>query len=645
MRPKYAPPSAPPRAAAMLGLASLAILATAPLARAESPARAAVREVRTVDGRPLSLIPPPGGATAVVFYSTECPISNAYSPTLNALADALAERPFALVGICVDADLPAADIAGHAKEFGLKFPVARDRDGSIAARFGAKVTPEAFVVDAEGRIRYVGRVDDQFAARGKRNATPRTAELRDAVEAVLAGREVALGRVDAVGCPVPAPPRAARPTYARDVAPILQNNCQECHRPGQVGPFALTTYEQARKRAGDIAAETSDRSMPPWKPVPGVGPALKHSKALVADEIATLAAWAEAGAPEGDPAGAPPPPAFSTGWALGEPDLVLEAPEDFAVPAEGEDIYRCFVIPTDLPEDKYITAIEYHPGNRKVVHHVLGYVDVKGEARKKDGADPGPGYMCFSGPGIPTHGDLGGWAPGNEPAFLPDGVGRSLPKQADVVVQVHYHPGGKPEVDRTRIGLYFARKPIRQTLHWNAALNPRMKLPAGDPNVEIKAAWEVPADVTALAVTPHMHLLGRDMTLSLTFPDGRNLDLVKIGDWDFNWQNNYYFEKPIDLPKGTVLKVVAHFDNSANNPRNPKSPPVEVKWGEATTDEMCIGFIGMVKKGQDLTRPGERDDLKEIFEKQGEERRKKYEEAMKERARKEAEARGATRAR
>ncbi len=626
MRSTFSRRSAPLRAA-WLALASLAIAAASFGSAPASLSKTPVREVRAIDGRLWPLVPPTGGATALVFYSTECPISNAYSPTLAALAGSLGPEGLAMVGVCVDADAKGADVARHAREFGLKYPIVVDRDGSLVARFGAKVTPEAVVIDPQGKIRYQGRIDDQYAARGKRNAAPKTADLRDAVAAVLAGREVAVARVEAVGCPVPERPEAkAGPTYAHDVAAILQNNCQQCHRPGQVGPFPLETYEQARKRAGDIASVTTERQMPPWKPVPGVGPAFKHSKALTDDEIATLAAWAEAGAPRGNPAEIPAPPAFSTDWALGEPDLIVEMPAEFAVPADGEDIYRCFVIPTDLPADKYISAVEYHPGNRKVVHHVLGYVDVLGQARKKDEAEPGPGYVCFGGPQIKTEGDLGGWAPGSEPAFLPEGIGRKLPKKADVVLQLHYHPSGKPEVDRTRLGLYFARKPVKQTLHWNLAANFAMQLPPGAPNVEIKGEWKVPVDVTALSVAPHMHLLGKDMTMSVEFPDGRAEDLIKIGDWDFNWQSAYYFEKPIDLPRGSKVKVVAHFDNSATNPRNPKKPPVLVHWGEGTTDEMCIGFIGVVKKGQDLTRPGERDDLLEIFQKKWDEQERQMKE-------------------
>lgn len=645
MRRFSTPPRQTPQIApqvAMLVVAALiattggaATDADAPPPQSPAPAQLPVLDVRAVDGRFVSLTPTASnGATAVVFYSTECPISNAFSPTLQAITTAHADQPLTVVGVCVDADLKADEVAKHAHEFGLNFPVVQDRDGSITARFAAKVTPEAFVYDANRNLRYRGRIDDQFADRGKRNARPQTNELRDAVAAILGGREVAASEVAAVGCPVPTRPEATPGlTYTRDVAPILRSNCVECHRPGQVGPFSLETYEQARKRADDIASVTTERKMPPWKPAPDFGPALKHSKALTGDEVATLARWAEAGAAAGKSEDLGPSPVFSSDWALGTPDLIVQTPEDFVIPAQGEDIYRCFVIPTDLPADKYISAIEYHPGNRKIVHHVLGYVDITGGARFRDEKEAGPGYMCFSGPGVPTHGDLGGWAPGTQPSFLPEGVGRSLPKKADIVVQVHYHPSGKPETDRTTVGLYFAKTPIRQTLHWNAALNLGMKLPAGKPNTEIRANWQVPVDVVALGIAPHMHLLGRDMTMTATLPDGRSLDLIRINDWDFDWQNNYWFDRPIDLPQGSTLRVVAHFDNSAANPRNPKSPPVEVHWGEGTTDEMCIGFLAMTKKGQDLTKPGERDDLNLIFQKQGEERIKKYEERRRKAAR------------
>jgi hypothetical protein len=426
----------------------------------------------------------------------------------------------------------------------------------------------------------------------------------------------------------------AQPTYAKDVAPLLQKNCLECHRRGQIGPFGLETYEQARKRAADIAAIVEHRKMPPWKASPHVGLKFKDERTLPEADIATLAAWAAAGAPEGDPRDLPPPPTFSEEWVLGTPDLVVDIGTDFTVPAGGPDIYRCFVVPTQLPEDVYVTASEFRPGNRRVVHHILAFVDISGKARERDQADPEPGYPCLGGPGEPIHSGLGGWAPGAAPRPLPEGIGESLPRGGDLILQVHYHPSGKTESDRSRIGLYFARQPIRQTMHAMAALNLDLKLPPGQSNIEVKAAWEAPVDLVAHNVAPHMHLLGRDIKMAVKFPDGREQDLIAIPDWDFNWQNAYFFEEPLDIPKGTVLKVVAHYDNSEANPRNPNKPPKLVKWGEATTDEMCIGFMGVTKKGQDLTRPGEKDDLKEIFDKQIKEliakRRKANENAKKE---------------
>jgi hypothetical protein len=578
------------------------------------------------------LTAPPGGATVLVFYSTECPIANAYSPTLTELAGKLRSKPVKWIAICVDPDLTNAELEAHARDFKLAFTIVRDRRGSFARKIGATMTPEAFVIDSRGRVRYHGRIDDQFVARRVRNASPSGAELSDALTAVLAGKEIAVPHVPAVGCPIPEVPRTvAHPTYTKDVAPILQQNCQECHRPGQVAPFSLLTYDQARKRSADIAAVVEDRLMPPWKAAPHFGVKFKHERVLQEKDIATLAAWSEGGAPEGDLAELPSPLKFSDEWVLGTPDLVIDTGTDFDVPASGGDIYRCFVIPTHLDKDVYVTAAEYRPGNRRVVHHILAYVDTSGKARERDQADPGPGYACFGGPGEPIHGDIGGWAPGIQPSELPEGIGRSLPRNSDLIVQLHYHPSGKPEVDRTKIGLYFARKPIHQTLHWIPAFNPGMELPPGQSNIEIRAAWELPVDLVGHAVTPHMHLLGRNIQMSVKFPDGKEKDLIKIDDWDFNWQYSYFFQEPIDLPKGTVVNVLAHYDNTDSNPRNPNKPSKLVKWGEATTDEMCVGFIAVTKKGQDLTRPGEKDDLMEIFGKQMEEYRKQREKEAKSR--------------
>jgi hypothetical protein len=406
------------------------------------------------------------------------------------------------------------------------------------------------------------------------------------------------------------------PTYTKDVALILQQKCQSCHRRHQVGPFALETYEQARKRSHDIAAVTQERSMPPWKPTRGVGPNLKHDQSLSREEIEILKAWAEAGSPRGDPKDLPPPASFAEGWKLGPPDLILEPAESFAIAASGPDIYRCFVLPTNLARDTYLDAVDCAPVERGAVHHLIAYIDTTGRGRQLDAEDPGPGYSAPNGPGFEAD-ELSFWTAGSDPHRLPDGVGIRIPAQADIVLQVHYHPSGKAGSDKTRIGLYLTRKPIKQALHWNNASSYDFRLPAGNNNVEVKASWMIPVDVEALAVSPHMHQLGHDMHMSVRLPNGRTQNLIEITDWDPSWQRAYHFQKPISLPAGSVVNVVAHFDNSAHS-RNPNQPPKLVKSGLKFDDEMCVGYIALVKKEQDLTVRGARDDLYEIFSKQRE---------------------------
>jgi hypothetical protein len=572
---------------------------------------------RALDGSIVTMTAPTQGALVLAFYSTECPISNYYSATLSTIASAHPASRLRVLGVSVDPDATSETLLEHARQYRLAFPAIHDPAGGIARRMGVTVTPEVIVLDDRAEKRYQGRIDDQYLERQKKTAAPSSHDLADAVAAVLAGEPVATPRTRAVGCPLPEvrEKRAGSVTYTRDIAPILYRHCVECHRQGSFAPFALDSYEQARKRSADIAGLAEDRLMPPWRALPGFGPQFKHDRSLTSAEIATLAAWSDAGSPEGDPADLPPRPSFAEGWKLGEPDLVIEMPEEFEVPATGEDIYRCFVIKTNLPDDMYVSGIEYRPGNPGVVHHILGYVDVTEKAREKDEADAEPGYACFGGPGVEINNDLGGWAPGVEASVLPDGVGRALPKGSYVIMQVHYHPSGRPETDRSRIGLTFARKPVKQAFHWSFALNDEFEITPGAANHEVRAEREIPVDVDAYSVAPHMHMLGKDMTMWAELPGGERVDLIEIDKWDFRWQAQYFFQEPIRLPKGTMLKVVAHFDNSSDNPSNPRRErPIPVRWGEGTHDEMCIGFIGLVKAGQDLTQPGQEDDLRKILD-------------------------------
>lgn len=393
----------------------------------------------------------------------------------------------------------------------------------------------------------------------------------------------------------------ASPTFDKDIAPIVYKNCAVCHRAGEVAPFPLLTYHDVSKRAKQIARVTEERIMPPWKAEEGFGQ-FANDRHLTAAQIAIVRQWVDSGMPEGNGADLPAMPKFPEGWSLGKPDLVLEPDEAYTLGAEGPDLYRCFVVPTGLKEDHYIQAIEVRPGNRKVVHHVIVHFDTTGKARELDAADPGPGYTSFGGVGFKSGGMIGGWAPGNFPSLLPDGIGRLLPKNADLVLQVHYHRSGKVETDRTKVALYFARGPVDKRIRSFPLAKFLLRIPPGDSNYVVHASLPVRYDVTAYRVTPHMHLLGKDMKVTATLPDGRVLPLVHVENWDFNWQTGYVFKTPIQLPKGSRVDLEAHYDNSSDNPVNPNNPPRFVTWGEQTTDEMCIAFLSYTLDHEHLLR-------------------------------------------
>jgi hypothetical protein len=392
-----------------------------------------------------------------------------------------------------------------------------------------------------------------------------------------------------------AAPAAETPTWSTDVARIFQARCQHCHRPGEHAPFALLGYRDVASRRDDIRDAVQGRAMPPWKPVPGFGDFLAPRRLSDAEQ-STILRWLEAGAPEGDPAKLPPPVAFPRGWSLGAPDHVLEMAEPYTVPGRASDVYRCFVIPTNFPEDRWVTKVEYAPGDRKLVHHALSYIDTGSSAESLDRNEPGPGYTCFGGPGFAASGGLSGWVPGMQPRVMADGVGMLLPKGAKVVLQMHYNnSGAAARTDRTRLALHFARGPIDKRQRSIPILNRTFTIPPGERRHEVRASWTVPGrrDLHATTISPHMHLLGREMRVTATYPDGTVRPLIHIDDWDFHWQGSYDFARPVPLPGGTRIDMVSIFDNSAENRRQPSRPPKPVSWGDATTDEMAIVFLGV----------------------------------------------------
>ncbi|MFN0054248.1 MAG: redoxin domain-containing protein [Planctomycetales bacterium] len=547
----------------------------------------------------------PQAATIVVFLSTECPIARGYITELNRLAAAFAgdsSRAVLLGAIC-DATVTRRDAARFAEEFQIAFPVLFDGSGELAATLRPTHVPEAFVLDRRDTVVYRGRIDDAYAGLGQRRSKVEHHDLEVAVRAVFNDVPVATPQTTPVGCQFESRGAAAEPakvTYTRDIAPLLAAHCMNCHREGEVAPFPLTDYRHAAKRAGQLAEVTGSRFMPPWKPKPDFGH-FRDERRLTPAEQRLFQAWAEAGAPEGDAADLPPPPKFAEGWLLGEPDLVIRMPEAFDVPADGPDVFRNFVIPLPVESDQLVRAVEFRPGNRRIVHHAIFYLDNRGEARKLDTESPGLGYGTFGGPGFLPSGALGGWAPGGTPQALPDGMGRMLRKNSDLVMQVHYHPSGKPESDQSTVGIHYLKRQSQQVVAGLMVLDRSLNIPAGEPRHRMHRDYVLPSDATLVGVTPHMHLLGREMKVTATAPDGRVEPLIHITDWNFNWQDQYLFAEPLRLSKGTRLEVEGWFDNSSANPLNPHTPPQRVTWGEQTTDEMFICFFLMTTdKPQDL---------------------------------------------
>ena len=404
-------------------------------------------------------------------------------------------------------------------------------------------------------------------------------------------------------------------TWSGQIAAIVYNNCTSCHRTGQVTPFTLMSYEDVAKHGPTIAATTQAKYMPPWKPEAG-WTSYRNERRLTDDQIGLIQQWVSSGMPVGDLSQAPALPSFPDGWQLGTPDLVLTMPAPFSVPADGPDIYRNFVLQTGLTTDRWIGAIELKPSARGAVHHVLFYSDLTADGRKMDGQDGQPGFpglgsvftlgasslaAAISNPALIANalaGGLGGWVPGTTPEFLPTGIAYALPAGADLILQTHFHPDGKPEMEQTTIGIYFAPQPAQQITQIQApgffGITANIDIPAGKSDYMIRGSFTLPVAVDAFSVSAHSHYLGKGNRMTATLPTGEVRVLLSIDDWDFSWQDTYIFKDLMALPAGTRIDGELIYDNSAANPNNPFSPPQEVKWGENSTDEMGSLILNVV---------------------------------------------------
>ncbi len=385
----------------------------------------------------------------------------------------------------------------------------------------------------------------------------------------------------------PLPREAAPLNFTKDVAPIIFEKCSICHRPGQSGPFSLLTYAEVKSRAKVIRDVLESRVMPPWLPEPGYGE-FAEDRSLTAEQRGTIQQWLAEGAIEGRPEDLPPLPKWPEDWQLGPPDLVLSLPSPYTLPADGKDIYRNFVVPIPIPENRVVRAVEFRPGRNKVVHHAFIEIDASRQSRFLTGDSQPPG---FEGMELPPSvhmpmGQLLGWQPGKPALQSPEGLGWVLEKRSDLVLQLHLHPSGKPESVLPSVGFYFTDRAPTNTPFLLKLARYTIDISPGQIDYRIEDSYVLPVDVELLGINPHAHYLGKQLEGWAMLPNGTRQELLLIKQWDFNWQGDYRYRKPMFLPKGTTVFMRFSYDNSAENLRNPSQPPQRVRYGLQTTDEM-----------------------------------------------------------
>jgi mono/diheme cytochrome c family protein len=356
-------------------------------------------------------------------------------------------------------------------------------------------------------------------------------------------------------------------TFAKDVAPIFNNNCVQCHRPGEIAPMSLLSYKEARPWAKSIKEKVATGVMPPWHADPHYGTFL-NDRRLSQKDIDTIVAWVDQGAKEGNPKDLPPTPQFADGWNIGKPDAVFYLPQEYTVPASGVVEYKYFRVPTNFKQDMYIQAAEIRPGDRGVVHHIIVF-----SASAKD-----PQRLIV------------GYAPGEQPAVISKGLARKIPAGSELVFQVHYTPNGTETKDRSYVGFVFSKEPPKAEILTRPIMNARFAIPPGDPNYRVESTFTFTQDSHVYSLMPHMHVRGKDFEFRATFPDGTSKVLLSVPKYDFAWQTYYVLKEPLAAPKGTRVDCLAHFDNSEKNKYNP-DPKKEVRWGDQTWEEMMIGWM------------------------------------------------------
>ncbi|MBY0525822.1 MAG: redoxin domain-containing protein [Gemmataceae bacterium] len=519
-------------------------------------------------------------AIVVLFIGTECPINNNYMPRLAELHKEYAEKGVQFLAVNANTQDNVERIAKHAKEYDLPFPVLKDETAAVADRFGAQRTPEVFVLDGGRVVRYQGRIDDQFGIGFQRPKANRR-DLAEALDSVLAGKPVEKPTTPVAGCLIgrPVKPKSdGKVVFAKHVAPILQRHCQECHRPGMIGPMSLLSYDDASAWSATIQEVVQERRMPPWHADPKVGK-FANDRSLPKEDRDTLLAWIEQGCAQGDAKDLPPARQFASNeWTIGKPDLVVEMPTSFKVPAKagkGGVPYKYFIVPTNFKEDRWVQAVEAKPGNRAVVHHIIVYARTLAKENPRDGIGDGM---------------LAAQAPGELPTVLPMGSAKKIPKGAAFVFQMHYTPNGTEQTDRSSVGIIFAKEPPKNEIRTRAIATRQFSIPPGDASYKTVSTSNFAQDTMLFSFLPHMHLRGKSFEYKAHYPDGKSETLLSVPRYEFGWQATYRLQTPLKLPAGTRIECTAFFDNSADNPNNPDATAT-VRWGEQTWQEMMIGFV------------------------------------------------------
>lgn len=546
-------------------------------------------------GKPYSLAQLDDSKLIIVaFLGTECPLAKLYSGRLQAIANDYAEQGVAVVAVDSNRQDSLREVAAFVRQHELEYPVLKDPSHEVADLFGAERTPQVFVLDADRKIRYQGRVDDQYVVGVVRDHADRE-DLRIALDELLTGKQVSQPETKALGCII-GRTREAEPssevTYTRDIAPILQARCVECHRTGEIGPFELATYDDVAGWGEMMAEVVRDQRMPPWH-ASSVHGKFANDRSMPESEKKLIYKWVEAGCPEGDPADLPEPPVFTEGWQLSrEPDLVFAMEEEFHVPADAGKQgvpYQYFRVPSGFEEDTWVRETEVQPGNPTVVHHTIVYAEPPGAKGRRN--------WIF----------LSAYVPGLRGEPLPESSAKLVPAGSEFIFEMHYTPVGSPQTDVTKMGVVLADpEEIEHEVVTAEVGNMRFEIPPND-NAHVVTATSQPLKqaVTLISMSPHMHLRGKAFRYELVTPEGERETLLDVPAYDFNWQTRYVLAEPRTLEAGSVIFCRAVFDNSKHNLANP-DPTDTVRWGDQSWEEMMLGFVDVMLPKDNQRRAGQK---------------------------------------